>query len=152
MEGTPKPRENRRASAVPSASWNPVTKARRDRADGYVPPLEGETVDELIGSEQPRQRPPSLLKRHREALTFAAIAGLALAVVVAVTLATTDGPAVTAAAAADYEAQTRTYYIGADSVTGTTPRTAGTTSPASRGTTSPARSPSPGRTGSAPPT
>jgi len=112
----PKPRENRLPTAVPSVSSNPVAKARRDRTDGSVPRLEGETVDELIGSEHPRQRPPSLLKRHREALTFAAIAGLALAVVVAVTLATTDGPAVTAAAAADYEAQTRTYYIGADSV------------------------------------
>jgi hephaestin len=71
-------------------------------------------VDESIGPGQLHSRRPRRLKRHTEALTFGAIAALALAVVVAVTLVTTDGPAATAAAG--YEAQTRTYYIGADSV------------------------------------
>jgi manganese oxidase len=81
-------------------------------------------MDESIDPEHLDQRPPGLLGRHTEALTFGAITALALAVTVAVSLVTADGPAVTAAAAGKdpstaagkYEPQTRTYYIGADSV------------------------------------
>src|SRR4051794_13968351 len=81
-------------------------------------------MDESIDPEHPDHRPQGLRGRPPEALPLGAIPARALAVPLAVPLATTDDPAVTAAAAGKdpstaagtYQPQTRTYYIGADSV------------------------------------